>query len=93
MSFTLCLNGHVGVARAGVVPALSHAEVPVFWDQILRVEDGEGLCVSCQDGRVWLTQANDPRDHVLERGGDVLLKGRGHVLIVGLPEGRVRVSG
>ena len=36
--------------------------------EVIRLIDAEGLAVSCLDGAVWITQAEDPDDVVLKPG-------------------------
>ncbi len=60
-------------------------------NQTLRVIDGAGSTVCALDGAVWITEENDPRDIVLERGGCYRLKRAGVALLNAL-SGEASVS-
>ncbi len=51
-----------------------------------------GQAVTCLEGALWITQAGDPRDHVLVAGDRFALNGRGAVLLEAMREARVRVT-
>jgi len=44
--------------------------IPLRSGRPLRIEHGMGRRISVLEGRVWLTQAGDPRDIVLGAGDD-----------------------
>ena len=50
-----------------------------------------GPAVVCLEGAVWVTQAGDPRDHVLVAGDVFAVDRRGDVLLQALREARVQV--
>ncbi len=52
--------------------------------QTLRVVDGAGGTVCCNEGTVWVTEQNQTRDIVLEAGACVRLKGAGLTLVQAL---------
>lgn len=49
--------------------------------EVLRLNDAEGLAVTCLDGAVWITQADDPEDVVLKSGQDFVLDRPGLTLV------------
>jgi hypothetical protein len=51
-----------------------------------------GPAVTCLEGAVWITQAGDPRDHVLVAGEQFAVDRRGDVLVQAVREARVRVT-
>jgi hypothetical protein len=60
-------------------------------NQTLRVVDGVGSTVCAVEGSVWITEENDARDIVLERGGCYKLRQPG-VAIVNSLGGEAAVS-
>jgi len=60
---------------------------------ICRLEGRKrGPAVTCLEGAVWITQAGDPRDHILVAGEKFAVNRRGVVLLEAVREARVRVS-
>ena len=51
-----------------------------------------GPAVACLEGTLWITQAGDPRDHVLVAGEEFAINRRGDVLLEAVREARVRVT-
>jgi hypothetical protein len=51
-----------------------------------------GPAVACLEGAVWVTQAGDPRDHVLLAGEEFAVNRRGDVLVEAIRGARVRVT-
>ena len=49
--------------------------------EVLRLNDADGLAVTCLDGAVWITQADDPEDVVLKPGQDFVLNRPGLTLV------------
>ena len=55
--------------------------------ELLTLEPGRtGVRIRCRSGRLWVTQAGDPRDHLLGAGQELLLTRRGRVVITALAE-------
>ena len=50
-------------------------------NQTLKLLDGAGSTVCAVEGSVWITEENQPRDVVLERGACYRLRERGTALI------------
>jgi hypothetical protein len=50
-------------------------------NQTLRVVDGAGSTVCAVEGSVWITEENQVKDIVLERGGCYQLRQRGLALL------------
>ena len=40
-----------------------------------------GVCIACLDGRCWLTQSGDNRDHILGRGDCFTVRSNGRLII------------
>jgi len=51
-----------------------------------------GPAVTCLEGAVWITQAGDPRDHILVAGERFAVNRRGAVLVEAVRDARVRVT-
>lgn len=52
--------------------------------QTLRVVDGAGSSVCCDEGAVWVTEENQPRDIMLEAGACVRINRAGLTLVQAL---------
>ena len=50
-------------------------------NQTLRLVDGEGSTVCAVEGSVWITEENQPRDIILEKGRCYRLRERGVAII------------
>lgn len=50
-------------------------------NQTLRLRDAAGTTVRALDGAVWITEENQPKDIVLERGAAYRLKTRGLAIV------------
>ena len=50
-------------------------------NQTLKVVDGAGSTVSAIEGSVWITEENQARDIVLEKGGCYQLRRRGLAIV------------
>ena len=50
-------------------------------NQTLRVRDAAGTTVCAVEGAVWITEENQPKDIVLERGACYRLKRRGLAIV------------
>ena len=50
-------------------------------NQTLRVIDGAGSTVCAVEGSLWITEENQPRDIVLERGACYRLRHRGLAIV------------
>ena len=51
-----------------------------------------GPAVTCLEGMIWITQAGDPRDHLLLAGDQFAVNRGGNVLVEAVREARVRVT-
>jgi len=49
--------------------------------EVVRLNDAEGLAVTCLDGAVWITQAEDPNDVVLKPGQAFVIDHPGLTLV------------
>ncbi|KAB2911362.1 MAG: DUF2917 domain-containing protein [Hyphomicrobiaceae bacterium] len=56
---------------------------------VTRIEEGEGVAVTCCKGAIWITQANDARDVVLEAGESFVLDRPGLALVFAIADSAV----
>lgn len=54
--------------------------------------DARGLEIRCREGRLWVTQAGDGRDHLLGPGDCFAVTTRGRVVIVPLKDVRLALA-
>ncbi len=52
--------------------------------EVLDIRDGKGIEVRCLGGNVWITQAGDPGDIVLQGGESFVLDRNGLALVTAL---------
>ena len=57
-----------------------------------RIDGGKGLQVTSVAGTVWVTQANDPRDIILERGHSFILDRKGVAVVYALGDAAILVG-
>ena len=60
--------------------------------ELLRLDAARGMSVSCESGRVWITQERDPRDLWLSAGESVHLSGQGLALLEAERHAHVRIA-
>lgn len=74
------------------------AQAPVTDIQLQRKDiarlkgEKRGPAVTCLEGAVWITQAGDPRDHILVAGEKFAVNRRGVVLLEAVRQARVEVT-
>ncbi len=54
--------------------------------------DRQGWRVMCEVGRLWITQAGDPKDYILGPGQQFRVSTSGGVVIQGLPSGEAYLA-
>jgi len=54
--------------------------------------DKRGLQILCRRGKLWITQASDEKDHVLEAGERFVVSRPGVVLVQSIGEGLMQVA-
>jgi Protein of unknown function (DUF2917) len=59
---------------------------------IERVEGAKGQQITCLDGVVWITQANDTRDIILSRGQSFIVDRKGLTVVFALKEAAIAVG-
>lgn len=59
---------------------------------IQRIESAKGQQITCLDGVVWVTQANDNRDIILSRGQSFILDRKGLTVVFALKEAAFAVG-
>ena len=60
--------------------------------ELVRLDAGRGVDVSCESGRIWITQERDPRDLWLSAGESVHLSGDGLALLEADRHAHVRIE-
>jgi hypothetical protein len=60
---------------------LADATLDLLAHEVVPLHDAEGLAVTCLAGAVWITQADDPDDIVLEAGEEFVLDRPGLALV------------
>ena len=71
---------------------LKNGPVRLADGQTLRVVDGAGSTLCCNEGTLWVTEENQPKDVVLEAGGCVDLKRAGLTLIQALSPASLSIA-
>jgi len=59
--------------------------------QIVRIREGAGRRICVREGVVWITEASEPSDIVLQRGACYSLKRDGLALVTGLDDSFVTI--
>lgn len=54
--------------------------------RVLRLEDAAGVLIGCTGGVLWITEAGDPRDHLVIAGGRWRVCGPGVVVVEAMCE-------
>ena len=57
-----------------------------------RIDNAQGLSVTCFKGPVWITQNNDPRDIVLSPGQSFTLDRKGTAVVFALKDAAILVG-
>jgi len=85
--------GNLGNAQVGtLVSNANDVEVCLFQGEVFKMNGNvRGVQVACQKGRLWITQANDPEDHMLKAGDRFVVTRPGLVLVQGVREGQARI--
>jgi hypothetical protein len=60
--------------------------------QIVRIREGAGRRICVREGLVWITEASEPSDIVLQPGACYSLKRDGLALVTGLDDSVVTVN-
>ena len=60
---------------------LSEGAVRLNANQTIRVVDGAGTTVCAVEGSLWITEENQPKDIVLERGACYRLREKGTAIL------------
>lgn len=84
-------NAHGALLGKKVVPSHSGADISLEKNELFRLENNpRGQSIQIVEGRVWLTQASNRLDIILEKGQTYQITGAG-ALLQGLPTGRIRI--
>ena len=65
---------------------------PLPHGHLHRIDGGRGRLVQCLEGRLWMTQQDDPRDLVLESGDVAVIERDGLTVLQALADARFVVS-
>jgi hypothetical protein len=78
--------------EAQVIIRDMRTEIDLEGVELLKLEFGQpGARVLCTTGTLWVTQQNDPHDHLLKAGQSFTLNRQGIILVQGLPCGKARI--
>lgn len=55
-------------------------------------EDMRGLGIQCAEGALWVTQQGDPKDYVVEAGGQFVITRRGVVVVQAVRDSRLSIA-
>ena len=78
--------GHVVSNSEAVDVGLSEGEV------FAMSGDRRGTRLQSLEGGLWVTQSGDPEDHWLRPGQTFVISHKGTVVVMGMPDGRLRVN-
>ncbi len=83
--------------RSGILGHLvsdsDRVELSLFPRELFKTSgDKRGLQILCRRGKLWITQANDENDHVLEAGERFVVSRPGLVVVQSFGEGSMRVA-
>lgn len=85
---TQCLD----YQRLAPVPATTSTETHLAAHEVWSSEAMPGLQIVCKQGIVWLTQSNDPHDHVLSPAHQFLATQRGKVVVQALTAATIKTQ-
>lgn len=61
-------------------------------NDVASIRGGLGhVTISCDSGLIWVTVAGDAQDHILSRGEELRVPGRGKVVIMAQDRSKIRV--
>ena len=80
--------------RGAGVPSGAGSDIVISLEpgEFLRLEDGSGVALRCEEGRLWITGEKDPADLWLDGGDHALLGGPGLTLIEAVCATRLRIG-
>jgi Protein of unknown function (DUF2917) len=81
-----------GLRVGNLVSNAAEIDVCLSRDQVFKMNgDKRGIQIACQEGNLWVTQADDPKDYVLRNGDRFIVTRPGLVVVQGVREGMVRI--
>jgi hypothetical protein len=81
-----------GIRLGNLVSNAPEVDMCLSRDQVFKMNgDKRGIQIVCQEGSLWVTQADDPKDYVLVGGDRFIVTKPGLVVIQGVLEGRARI--
>jgi hypothetical protein len=82
----------LGGILKNLVSSSGRVELSLFPCEIIKLNgDMRGLHVVCRKGALWITQASDEKDYILQAGETFVVTRPGLVLVQSLGEGLVQV--
>jgi hypothetical protein len=81
-----------GLRVGNLVSNAAEIDVCLSRDQVFQMNgDKRGIQIVCQEGNLWVTQADDPKDYVLKDGDRFIVTKPGLVVVQGVREGMARI--
>ncbi len=68
------------------------APLTLLAHEFVAIKRGQGTCLQCLRGSVWVTLENDPLDMILKSGDRVCIKVSGSVVIEGLEQSQLLLT-
>jgi Protein of unknown function (DUF2917) len=68
------------------------APLTLLAHEFVAIKRGQGTCLQCLRGSVWVTLENDPLDMILKSGDRVCIKVPGSVVIEGLEQSQLLLT-
>lgn len=70
-----------------LISQVSKIDIHLFSGELFKMEgDRRTTRITCRKGVLWITQTDDPQDHLLLAGESFTINRPGHILIQGMPE-------
>ena len=81
-----------GLQVGNLVSNAAEIDVCLSRDQVFKMTgDKRGIQIACQEGNLWVTQADDPKDYMLKDGDRFVVTRPGLIVVQGVREGMVRI--
>ncbi len=85
------VNKHINIGR--VVSNSEAVDVSLSDGELFALSgDRRGTRLQSLEGGFWVTQLGDPEDHWLRPGQTFVISRKGTVVVMGMPQGRLRVN-
>jgi hypothetical protein len=88
---TSVANKHINIGH--VVSNSEAVDVSLSEGELFAMSgDRRGTRLEGLEGGFWVTQSGDPEDHWLRPGHTFVVSRKGTVVVMGMPDGRLRVN-